>query len=168
MDKPKGEFGPQTKKTIENELFVQLNLALEKLDESARKYTQYIFIVNAGGSAATLAFLGTKTGSTFAIWPLLFFALGVIACGAKLLASFYLNKGSFNDALKRRTEFSKTNKIEGLYPKEGEMEKMTSYRIANWADFIAYGLFIEGVMTGGIAYFWLTTGSPVLTGTGTH
>jgi hypothetical protein len=154
MDKPKGEFDPLTKKTIKNELFVQLNLAFEKLDESARKYNQYIFIVNAGGAAATLAFLGTKTGSTFAIWPLLFFVAGVIVCGINLLASFYVNKEAFNDALNRRTKFSETNKIESLYPEKGEMEKWTSYRIADWAGYIAYGLFIAGVIAGGFAYLW--------------
>lgn len=167
MDKPKGEFDPQKKRAIEGELFAQLQLEFGRFENTARMYTQHIFIVNAGGSAATLAFLGTKTGSTFAIWPLPFFIFGVIACGAKLLAEFYLNRGTFNDALNRRNKFSETNEIEGLYPKEEEMKKRTSYRIAHWASFIAHGLFIAGVISGWVAY-WYSLPTPELTGTENH
>ncbi len=154
MDKPKGEFSTQTKKAIKDELHAQLKPTFGRFENAAKIYTQHIFIVNAGGSAATLAFLGTKTGSSFAIWPLLFFAAGVIACGFKLLAAFYLEKRTFYLVLNLGDKFSKTNKIEDLYPKEGEMEKWTSCRIGYWASFIAHGLFIAGVIAGGFAYLW--------------
>lgn len=153
-NKPINELNPETQEAIKKELSAQIREIYAVLDEAGKRYTQYNFIVNSGGSAAVLAFLGTNIGSTFAIWPLLFFIAGVIACGVELLAMVYVNKTIFNDALNRRNKFGETDiSIEDLCPKVEDVKKMKSYQIAWWASFIAFGSFIAGVFAGGFAYF---------------
>ncbi len=122
-DETSEELTPEIKRMLGKELSAQVRKSFDRLEEAGNRYTQYNFLVNAGGAAAVLAFLGTNTGSTFAIWPLLFFVAGVIACGIELLAMIYVNKAIFNDALNRRSKINEKDiTIEELCPKKEILE----------------------------------------------
>ena len=144
------------KKRILDELLNQAYLVFNRLEDAANKHIQHVFVVNAGGAAAVLAFHGAKAGSTFAVWPLLFFVSGVIACGINLLASFYTNKGMLEDIWNRRGKFDETD----VLPKAKNPEKSISYQIAKWTGFFAHGCIIAGVIVGGFTYWWLAPSVP--------
>lgn len=130
------------------------NQVLDRLDKACNKQTHYNFLVNSGGSAAVLAFLGTGTNSAFAIWPLMFFTIGLILCGIGLFAKVYLENGMFykiSDAKGKLIDNSaKTLKDIDI----GDVKKWYSYQIAKYANYTAFGAFVVGVIIGGITYNW--------------
>ncbi len=146
--KPDDKQEKEYKKRILDELLNQAHLIFNKLEDAANKHIQHVFVVNAGGAAAVLAFLGAKPGSSFAVWPLLIFVSGVIACGINLLASYYTYKGMFDDAWNQRKKYEETGKL----TKAKKPEKSISYRIANWTGFFAHGCIILGIIVGGVTY----------------
>ena len=59
--------------------------AFDEIFKLDANLTNNNFLVNAGGAAATLAFMGAKTGAVAAaVWPLLFFTVGLIATGLEI------------------------------------------------------------------------------------
>ncbi len=145
----------ETQTALRNQLEDQVKHSFDKLEDVSKLNTRHVFLVNAGGATATLAFIGTKTSSTFAIWPLLFFVVGVIACGIQLLMTTYVHKEIFEDTLIRRDKFYKENStVEDILPKIEEVTNSKFQKIARKAYFTAHGSFIVGILSGGIASFF--------------
>ncbi|MBC8553419.1 MAG: hypothetical protein H8D23_27700 [Candidatus Brocadiales bacterium] len=155
MNKSMKDFEPEFQKKFSNVLSDQIKETFNKMEETAKSHTQHTFLVNAGGATAVLAFIGTKTGTNSAIWPLFFFVIGVIACGVQLLMMVYVHKFLFNDAIIRRNKFyEKDATLEDITPKVSDIENLIYQKIASWACFTAHGSFIVGVIIGGISYFY--------------
>ena len=57
-----------------------------KIIETGWRLTQHNFITNAGGAVAILGFLGTESAGSWAIIPLLIFALGIISSTVEIRA----------------------------------------------------------------------------------
>ncbi len=155
MKRPISELKPEAQIEIRKHLRDHSMRAFDKLDEVGKLHTQHLFLVNAGGATAVLAFIGTKTNSAFAIWPLLFFVVGVIACGIQLLMMVYVHKKIFNDSCILRDKFhEKDATVEDISPKIEDINNYICEIIARKACFTAQGSFIVGVFAGGIAYFF--------------
>lgn len=153
MNKPIHELKPEAQMALMNQLRDQANEAFNKMEEVGKLHTQHLFLVNAGGAVAVLAFIGAKTNSAFAIWPLMFFVVGVIACGIQLLMMIYVYKELFNGALIRRNKFEEEDAtVEDILPKVEDVNDLIYQIIARRAYFTAQGSFIVGVFAGGIAY----------------
>lgn len=145
----------ETAIAISNELHSQTKQTFDKIVESDWRLTQHNFLVNAGGSAAVLAYLGTSTSSKFAVWSLLFFLVGVIASGIEIRALLAVYNGLHNDALNRLNGFMKNDlPIERTVP-IADITKIPS-RINHWSGWVSQISFILGVVVGVILFLWCT------------
>jgi hypothetical protein len=152
MSDADNKLSPEAKERLKSYLGNAESQSLDKLSKACDKQTQYNFLVNSGGSAAVLAFLGTNTNSNFAIWPLTFFAIGLITCGVGLFAKVFLEGGTFQKISGIRSKLL-DNSITSLKEMEiGDITKWYSYQIAKYANYTAFGAFIVGVIIGGITY----------------
>ena len=82
---------------LTSELHAQTKQTFDKVVETDWRLTQHNFLINAGGAAAVLAYLGASSSSKFAILSLLCFLVGVVASGIEirmLLSSYRKEKGT--------------------------------------------------------------------------
>lgn len=113
--------------------------------------SRYGFLVNAGGAATTLAFIGTSEGrADIAVIPLVFFIVGLIATGFEIRTLLKLTGDRYGYISSRR-ELLRTKKIEDI-----QIEKILfppdfgkGLRNANhWSGVISQGAFILGAVLG--------------------
>jgi hypothetical protein len=97
----------ETQHAAIEELRAQVNRSFEELVSTGHKLTQHNFLVNAGGAAAVLAYMGSAQDAGFAIWPLACFLVGVIATGMELRSLVSSLKAIHEDAIRRWLEFAK-------------------------------------------------------------
>ena len=132
---------------IADELRSQKEQTFEKIVETDWRLIQYNFLVNAGGAAAALAYLGTSSSSRFVVWSLLCFLVGVIASGAEIRALLAVYSGLNRDALDRLNGFMNNRlSAEAAVPKL-DVVKVPS-RINHWAGRTAQIFFVLGVVVG--------------------
>jgi len=137
----------ETAIAIANELRSQTKQTFDKIVETDWRLTQHNFLVNAGGSAAALAYLGTSAGSKFAVWSLLCFLVGVIASGVEIRALLAVYNGLHNDALNRLSGFMNNQlPLEKAVP-IAKITKIPS-RVNHWSGWVAQISFVLGVVTG--------------------
>jgi len=152
MSDLRSKLDPETQRRADQELTAQANRSFEEGIETGYKLIQHNFLVNAGGAATLLAYMGSGHRVDFAIWPLACFLVGVVASGLELrfLAQFF--KALHDDAVRRRSEFSrdKLGLCDAAPPRDvGQW----ALRVHAWSGFVAQGAFPIGVIVGVFFYF---------------
>lgn len=89
MNERASELSPNLRQKIDDALVKERDRAFEEIFKLDSNLTNNNFLVNTGGAAATLAFMGAKTGAAEAVWPLMFFTIGLIATGFEIRALLY-------------------------------------------------------------------------------
>lgn len=141
------DLDEQLANALTTELHIQTERAFEKVIETNWRLTQHNFLINAGGAAAVLAYLGTSHGAKFAVWPLLLFLVGVIASGAEVRALVAIYSELHKDALNRLSGF-----MNNLLPADkavpSEDVAKVPGTIKRWGGWIAQLSFVLGVIVG--------------------
>ena len=110
MDELYKNLPPDLAASIVDELSSQARQTFDKVVDTDWRLTQHKFLVNAGGAAAVLAYLGSDPTPAFAVWPLVCFVFGVGASGIEIRTLLKIYSLLNKDALRRRAEFVE-NKI---------------------------------------------------------
>lgn len=138
-------------KALDAELHTQTKQTFDKVVETDWRLTQHNFLINAGGAAAVLAYLGSSSSSKFAIWPLLLFVVGVIASGIEIRALLQVYRSLHKDALRRLNGFMRnTLSTDEITPKG--IAPIAS-RVNHWSGLAAQASFVLGVGVGLVLYF---------------
>ena len=147
MDKLYKDAPPDLAASIVDELSSQTRQTFDKVVETDWRLTQQNFLVNAGGAAAVLAYLGSDPTPTFAIWPLICFVIGVAASGIEIRTLLRIFSSLHKDALRRRAGFV-DNKIsvKDLGPPTNVGGSASP--INHWCGWIAQIAFVVGVVVG--------------------
>ena len=147
MDEHYKDLSPDLAVSIVDELSAQSRQTFDKVVESDWRLTQQNFLVNAGGAAAVLAYLGSDAASTFAIWPLVCFVVGVAASGIEIRTLLLIYSSLHKDALRRRAGFVE-NRIstKDLGPPADVGGCAT--HIHHWCGWLAQIAFVAGVVVG--------------------
>ena len=142
----------ETANAIAGELHSQTKQTFEKIVETDWRLTQHNALVNAGGSAAVLAYLGTSSSSKVAVWSLACFLVGVVASGAEIRALLAIYSGLHKDALNRLNGFMKNElPAENAVPKPDVVK--VPVKINYWAGRVAQISFVLGVVVGLFLFF---------------
>ena len=152
MAKYRKDMEKETANAVASALHSQTKQTFESIVKTDWRLTQHNFLVNAGGSAAVLAYLGTSSSSMFAVWSLVCFLVGVVASGAEIRALLAIYYGLHKDALNRLNGFMKNElPIENAVPKP-DVVKVPS-KINHWAGWVAQISFVLGVVVGLFLFF---------------
>ena len=155
MDERREQLTPDTADAIAQELSEQCRETFQKVVETDWRLTQHNFLVNAGGSAAVLAFLGSGARPTYAGWALVLFLVGVVASGIEVRALVDVYAALHNDAIRRRSGFmSNELAVRDSVPKPGLAGKAAT--INHWSGVVSQFAFILGVIVGLWGYFFHT------------
>ncbi len=122
-----------------------------KFIESSWRLTQHNFISNAGGAVAILGYLGTDDPGSWAVYPLLLFALGIISSTVELraLVSIYSNLfHATSDVLNRIQDKDFSLKDTRLNTKASS----AAGNVCKYASYISQLSFLLGVIVGGFWY----------------
>ncbi len=109
MSETAAELPPETRRALEDEMKAQSDQALERIVTLDTRLTQNSLLLNAGGAATTLAFMGAKGDASLAVWPLMCFVVGLIASGAEVRALLAFFDALHRDAIRRRQGFGDNN-----------------------------------------------------------
>lgn len=138
---------------IGDELAAQCRQCFDKVVETDWRLTQHNFLMNAGGVAALLAYIGSNPNATFAIWPLICFLVGIIASGVEIRALLKTYSALHSDALRRREGFMMNRlSVADSVPKEGVAGKAAV--INHWSGVISQTAFVLGVVWGVVMYLY--------------
>lgn len=155
MGNLRSELDPDTREKADAELTSQVNRAFDELIETARKLSQHSFLVNSGGAAAILAFIGTNPDASFAFLPLIFFLVGVVASGLELRFLLKSLAALHRDAISRRSEFV----LDRLpLTNAGPVANVGSWdtKLSGWSGDVAQASFPLGVVLGIVIWAFLT------------
>lgn len=141
----------ENQELIRSEVLRQMNELTEKVTETNWKLTQHNFISNAGGAIAILGFLGTDNAGSWAIYPLLIFAIGLVSSTIEVRAlhEVYseLHKAvSANFANISGRDFT----AQDAMPEKGTGKLPGT--VNKYASYISQACFILGVVCGGGGY----------------
>jgi len=153
MDEYYKDLPPDLAASIDDELAVQTRQAFDKVLETDWRLTQHNFLVNAGGAAAVLAYLGTVPTPTFAIWPLVCFVIGIASSSIEIRTLLLIFSSLHKDALRRRAGFVE-NKIPAKDLGPPTDVGGCAMPINHWCGWVAQIAFVAGV-TSGISLFVL-------------
>ena len=141
---------PELLERMDAELRAQVADSFSHLLATDQKLTQYSFLVNSGGAAAVLAFLGAAEPASFAWWPLGCFLVGAIASGLELRFHLWWLAELNSDAARRQSEFhAGTLPFNEAVPSP-EIGKWRR-RIHHWSGLVAQATFPLGVLAGAVA-----------------
>lgn len=147
MEEHHKDLPPDLAASIVDELSSQARQTFDKVVETDWRLTQHNFLVNAGGAAAVLAYLGSDPTPTFAIWSLACFVVGVVASGIEVRALVLIFASLHKDALRRRAGFVENKLLaKDLGPPENVGGCATP--IHNWSGWLAQIAFVAGVVVG--------------------
>lgn len=147
MDEYHRDFDPGIAAAIVEELSAQARQCFDKVIEADWRLTQHNFLVNAGGAAAVLAYLGSTPTPRFAIWPLLLFLIGVIASGIEIRALLSIYSALYKDALRRRAGFVGNElRVKESVP-ASDVSGCASH-INHWSGVVSQLSFVLGVAVG--------------------
>jgi hypothetical protein len=96
---------PEVAVAVTDELRAQARESLNKMAETDKWLTQSNLLVNAGGAAAVLGYLGTNPAACFAVVVLGIFLLGMIASGIEIRGLLDGYKHLHKDAIRRLRGF---------------------------------------------------------------
>lgn len=147
MDEHYKDLPPDLAVSIVDELSSQTRQTFDNVVETDWRLTQHNFLVNAGGAAAVLAYLGSDPTPIFAIWPLVCFVVGIAASGIEIRTLLLIFSSLHRDALRRRAGFVE-NKIlvKDLGPPANVGGCATP--INHWCGWLAQIAFVAGVVVG--------------------
>jgi len=151
MDEKFSELEPEVGQPILNTLSDQSRESFDKIVETDKWLTQHNFLVNAGGAAATLGYLGASPNSSFAIFPLLLFLIGIIASGIEIRGLLSIYSHLHKDALRRRGEFV-SDEISVKEAASVEKVPIWSVRANHWSGIASQLSFVGGSVIGIIVY----------------
>jgi hypothetical protein len=153
MDDFKNQLPPEFAQKLDDLLSAQCKDAFDRVVDTDWKLTQHNFLTNAGGAAATLAYLGTKPTPTFAAYPLCIFLIGVMLSVIEIRALLVFYGALFVDASKRRKSFwsnalraSEAVPVPNLAP--------TARRVNHMAGVLSQAAFIVGALIGIVLYVY--------------
>src|SRR3990172_7994911 len=147
MDEFYKDLPPDLAATIVDELSSQARQTFDKVVETDWRLTQHNLLVNAGGAAAILAYLGSDPTPTFPIWPLACFVVGVAASGTEIRALLQVYSSLNEDALRRRAEFVENKlRVKDLGPPVNVGG--CAANINHWCGWLAQVAFVAGVVVG--------------------
>ena len=152
MDKKYSELDSSVGESVLKALSRQAREAFDKIVETNKWLTQYNFLVNAGGAAAILAYLGTDPTPTFAVLPLIIFLFGVIASGIEIRGLLEIYGHLQNDALRRQRGFV-SDKLTVQEAASVEEVPIVAMRINHWSGIISQAAFILGCVVGVAGFF---------------
>ena len=148
MNEKASELNPDVRQKLDEVLMKEGDRAFDEIPKLDANLTNNNFLVNAGGAAATLAFMGAKTeAAAAAVWPLLFFTVGLIATGVEIRALLYYFGERHNDAIRRRQGFASDR----LTVRECLPTKDTGKfyaRMNHWSGWVSQGCFMIGSLLG--------------------
>lgn len=147
MNKKASELNPDFREKIEDALMKERDQAFEEIFKLDANLTNNNFLVNAGDAAATLAFIGAKTGTAVAVWPLMFSTIGLIATGLEIRALLYYFGECHGDAVRRREEFASDKITVRECLPTNNTGKFYS-RMNHWSGWVSQGSFIIGSLIG--------------------
>lgn len=141
------DLAPDRAAALVSELSAQVQQVFDKLVETHLRLTQHNFLVNAGGAAAVLAYLGSPSASRFTIWALVCFVVGVVASGIEVRSLVHVYKSLHLDAIRRRSGFV-ANKLSAgnLGPPPGVGG--CAGPIGTWSARVAQAAFVVGAALG--------------------
>jgi hypothetical protein len=152
MDKYQRDLDPEVAAAIANELSAQTRQCFDKVIETDWRLTQHNFLMNAGGAAAVLAYLGSTPTPRFAIWPLLLFLIGVVASGIEIRALLSVYDALHKDALRRRAGFTSNElRVKESVPTAGVTG--CASHINHWSGVVSQVSFVLGVAVGTWMFF---------------
>lgn len=152
MEETRSQLEPEVALSISDELSRQTQQTFDKVVETDWRLTQHNFLVKAGGAAAILAFWSSNPSSSFAVWPLIMFVLGVIASGLEIRALLQVYGNFHKDALRRRYGFITGKlKVKETVPSP-DVESIAS-KINHWSGVASQVVFVVGVFLGFVGYF---------------
>jgi hypothetical protein len=152
MEEYRSELEAEVASAIADELSAQTRQTFDKIVETDWRLTQHNFLVNAGGAAAVLAYWGTNTAHNFALYPLLFFVVGVIASGIEIRTLRVVYSNLHNDALRRRKGFM-TNKLKVKESVPPPDVGGIASKIKHWSSIVSQVSFVLGFISAVVAYF---------------
>jgi len=123
----------------------------DKVIESNWRLTQQTFLSNAGGAAAVLGYMGSAEPGSWAIFPLVFFALGIVTSAIEvraLLHTYALLHNSTTQVLDRILGRDFSLKDTKLNTKKSKF----AGNINLYAGMASQVFFVLGVGVGGYFY----------------
>jgi len=147
MDEKFSELEPEVGQPVLSTLSDQVRESFDKIVETDKWLTQHNFLVNAGGAAAVLGYIGTSPSSTYAVFPLLIFLIGVVASGIEIRGLLSIYGHLHEDALRRRGGFVSDQ----INVKEAATIKDVpkwSKRANHWSGVVAQLSFVLGCIVG--------------------
>ena len=136
------------------ELLSQVIGLHDKTIETHWRLTQHNFFTNAGGAVAILGYLGATQTASFAIWPLCFFVIGLIASGIEIRILYYTFGNLCQDAATRHKKFidNPSNVKESSIPNTEVSAKYGRWNF--WSGVTAQSAFVLGVLSGVGGYLY--------------
>jgi hypothetical protein len=128
-------------------LAAQVKTSFEAAIAADKWLTQHNFLVNAGGAAAVLSFIGSGTAPAFTFVPLSLFLLGVIASGVEIRYLMKLHGELHQDAIRRRGGFV-ADKLTVAETADVQAPRKITRNINHYCGLIAQVAFIVGSLIG--------------------
>lgn len=153
MNEKASELNPDLRQKVDEVLMKEGDRAFDEIFKLDANLTNNNFLVNAGGAVATLAFMGAKTEAVAAaVWPLLFFTVGLIATGVEIRTLLYYFGERHKDAVTRRQGFASDRLTVRECLPTAETGKL--YVLMNhWSGWISQICFWVGSILGLIGLF---------------
>jgi hypothetical protein len=152
MQGRQSELDFETEHAVVEELRDQAKRAFAQGVSTAHKLIQHNFLVNAGGAAAVLAYMGSDQGADFAILPLACFLVGVIATGIELQCLLNFFGDLHDDATRRWLDFAKGKSDLSDAAPSPDLGRPT--RLHRSSELVAQWAFPIGVALGLVAYLF--------------
>jgi len=147
------DLDPKTGIELSTVIMDQMRETFQKVIETDKWLTQHNFLVNAGGSAAVLAYLASVPTPTFAILPLVIFLTGIFASGIEIRTMLSIYNHLHQDAARRREGWSS-----GEYTvEEAASAKLAKPYIRNlnhWSGVYAQVAFLVGSLVGVAGFYF--------------
>ena len=148
MSEKAAELDAERRQTIEDTLLTQRDQAFEQVISMDARLTQYNFLANAGGAAATLAFMGASQGDAHVgVWPLMCFVVGLIATGGQIRALLEFFGLLHLDAIRRREGFSSNTLTVRECVLPSDIGKRYRY-LNRWSSWVSQSAFTAGALLG--------------------
>ena len=151
MEEKLSQLDRETAERLCSILEAQAKTSFEAAVAADKWLTQHNFLVNAGGAAAVLSYLGSGTAPVFAVIPLSLFLLGVIASGVEIRYLMRLHAELHQDAIRRRSGFV-SDKYSVAEAADVQAPSKTTRNINHYCGLIAQGSFIIGALLGFLGF----------------
>jgi len=134
------------------ELLSQVKELHDKTIETNWRLTQHNFFTNAGGAVAILGYMGATQSASFAILPLCFFVVGLIASGIEIRVLYSIYGRLHHDAAERHKKIldDSSKALESAVPNKYVASLLG--KLNSWSGIVAQSAFVLGVLSGVLGY----------------